>query len=161
MASEDSESNFGTTVRAFAFNGDETKFRAWEGKTRALAASKGFLLALTMAEREPGLTVEEFEYGEVQVPRAPPTGVPTGTGAAETRVAATSRPTTMAENRKYLARAAAWAYLVASCTKKAYSLIERAEGDPSLAWSILQEKYMATDAEENSRICPTHLRTAS
>ena len=34
-------------------------------------------------------------------------------------------------------------------TDKAYCLIERAEGDPFLAWSILQEKFMATDAEEN------------
>ena len=149
MVAEDSESNFGTTVRAFAFSGDETMFRSWEGKTLALAASKGFLLALTSAEKKPGLTVEEFEYGEVEEPGVQPTGVPVGTGA-EARVAATTtRPTTTAENRRYLARAAAWTYLVASCTDKAYALIERAEGDPFLAWTILQEKYMATDAEEN------------
>ncbi|KAI2511743.1 hypothetical protein MHU86_2637 [Fragilaria crotonensis] len=36
-----------------------------------------------------------------------------------------------------------------SCTDKALALIQRAAGDPSLAWSILQEKYCATDAEEN------------
>ena len=149
MVAEDSESNFGTTVRAFAFNGDETKFRAWEGKTLALAASKGFPLALTKEERQPGLTVEQFEYGEVEVPGVQPTGVPAGTGAVVPVVATTTRPTTAAENRKYLARAAAWTYLVASCTDKAYALMERAEGDPFLAWSILQEKYMATDAEEN------------
>ncbi|KAI2506458.1 hypothetical protein MHU86_7973 [Fragilaria crotonensis] len=59
------------------------------------------------------------------------------------------RPTTTAENRKYLAKAAAWTYLVASCTDKAYALIERCGGDPYKAWSILQEKYCATDAEEN------------
>jgi hypothetical protein len=53
------------------------------------------------------------------------------------------------ENRKYLARSAAWTYLVASCTDKAYALIERADGDPFKAWTILQEKYCATDAEEN------------
>ena len=29
----DSLSAYGTTVRAFAFDGDATKFRAWEGKT--------------------------------------------------------------------------------------------------------------------------------
>jgi hypothetical protein len=148
MVAEDLESNFGTTVRAFAFNGDETKFRAWEGKTLALSACKGFLLALTTAEREPGLTVEEFEYGEVEVPGTQPTGV-ADTGAETRVVATTTRPTTTVENRRYLARSAAWTYLVASCTDKAYSLIERAEGDPFLAWSILQEKYIATDAEEN------------
>jgi hypothetical protein len=125
------------------------EFRAWEGKTLALAASKGFLLALTTAERKPGLTVEEFEYGEVEVPGTQPTGVPAGTGAETRVVASTTRPTTTAENRRYLARSAAWTFLVASCTDKAYALIERAEGDPFLAWSILQEKYMATDAEEN------------
>ncbi|KAI2497189.1 gag-polypeptide of LTR copia-type [Fragilaria crotonensis] len=55
----------------------------------------------------------------------------------------------MSENRKYLAKAAAWTYLVASCTDKAYALIERCDGDPFKAWAILQEKYCATDAEEN------------
>ncbi|KAI2502225.1 hypothetical protein MHU86_12197 [Fragilaria crotonensis] len=60
-----------------------------------------------------------------------------------------TRATTSVENRKYLARAAAWTYLVASCTDKAYALIERADGDPFKAWTILQEKYCATDAEEN------------
>jgi hypothetical protein len=151
MVADDSESNFGTTVRAFAFNGDETKFRSWEGKTRALAGSKGFLLALTKAEARPGLTVEEYEYGEVEEPVRPATGAPAaGTGVAGiTAAPTTTRPTTSVENRKYLARAAAWTYLVASCTDKAYALIERAEGDPFKAWSILQEKYCATDAEEN------------
>jgi hypothetical protein len=108
VVAEDSESNFGTTVCAFAFNGDEIKFCAWEGKTLALAASKGFLLALTTAEREPGLTVEEFEYGEVEVPGVQPTGVPAGTGAETRAATSTTRPTTMAENRRYSARAAAW-----------------------------------------------------
>ncbi|KAI2509464.1 hypothetical protein MHU86_4965 [Fragilaria crotonensis] len=69
------------------------------------------------------------------------------TGGAAT--AATTRPTTAAENRKYLAKATAWTYLVASCTGTAYALIERCEGDPFKAWAILQEKYCATDAEEN------------
>ena len=55
MAVEDSDSNFGTTVRAFTFNGDDTKFRSWEGKTLALASSKGFMLALTRGETAPGL----------------------------------------------------------------------------------------------------------
>ena len=64
-------------------------------------------------------------------------------------LAATTRPTTAAENRKYLAKAAAWTYLVASCTDKAYALIERCDGDPFKAWAILQEKYCTTDAEEN------------
>jgi hypothetical protein len=59
------------------------------------------------------------------------------------------RPTTAAENRKYLARAAAWTYLVASCTDKANALIERCKGDPFMAWSILKEKCCATDVEEN------------
>jgi hypothetical protein len=142
MVTDDSESNFGTTVRAFAFNGDETKFRSWEGKTLALAGSKGFLLALTKAEARPGLTVEEYEYGEVEEPVRPATGAPVaGTGVAGiTAAPTTTRPTTSVENRKYLARAAAWTYLVASCTDKAYALIERAEGDPFKAWSILQEK---------------------
>ena len=152
MAVEDSDSNFGTTVRAFAFNGDDTKFRSWEGKTLALASSKGFLLALTRAEATPGLTVEQYEYGEVEEPvrlatRAPaePAGVAGVTVAPPVR----TRATTSVENRKYLARAAAWTYLVASCTDKAYALIERADGDPHKAWTILQEKYCATDAEEN------------
>ena len=32
---------------------------------------------------------------------------------------------------------------------KAYALIERCEGDLFKAWNILQEKYCATDTEEN------------
>ena len=146
MADETAESGggFGATVRAFAFDGDEVKYRSWEGKTLALASSKGFLLALTRESTGTVLTVEEFEYGQVEV--TPATAATTG-GVAGT--AAVMRPTTAAENRKYLARAAAWTYLVASCTDKAYALIERCEGDPFMAWSILQEKYCATDAEEN------------
>ena len=50
MVDDTQDTSFGSTVRAFAFDGDETKFRAWEGKTLALAGSKGFLLALTRAE---------------------------------------------------------------------------------------------------------------
>ena len=152
MAVEDSDSNFGTTVRAFAFNGDDTKFRSWEGKTLALASSKGFLLALTRVEAVPGLTVEQYEYGEVEEPVRLATGAPAETAGVAGVTAAPpvrTRPTTSVENRKYLARAAAWTYLVASCTDKAYALIERADGDPFKAWTILQEKYCATDAEEN------------
>jgi hypothetical protein len=81
MVDETQDTSFGSTVRAFAFDGDETKFRAWEGKTLALAGSKGFLLALTRAEVVRGLTVEEYEYGEVAVPllTATPVGeVPAG-----------------------------------------------------------------------------------
>jgi hypothetical protein len=147
------DSNFGTTVRAFAFNGDDTKFRPWEGKTLALASSKGFMLALTRAEAMPGQTVEQYEYGEVEKPVRLATGAPAETaGVAGVTVAAPpvqTRATTSVENRKYLARSAAWTYLVASCTDKAYALIERADGDPFKAWTILQEKYCATDAEEN------------
>lgn len=124
---ESKESTFGATIRAFAFDGDETKFRAWEGKTLALASSKSFLLALTKAEATKGLTAEEFENAEVEVPGVettdPVTGVPTVT-------ASTTRVTTALENRKYAARAAALIYLVASCTDKAYALIERCAGDP-------------------------------
>ena len=141
MVDEQSESGYGTTVRAFAFDGDEAKYRSWEGKTLALAGSKGFLLALTKPGTGRALTVEEYEYGEVEVPGMDVTG-----GAV---TAATTRPTTAAENRKYLAKATAWTYLVASCTDKAYALIERCTGDPFKAWAILQEKYCATDAEEN------------
>ena len=86
-------------------------------------------------------TVEEYEYGEVEVSGLDVTG-----GAV---TAATIRPTTAAENRKYIAKAAAWTYLVTSCTDKANALIERCEGDPFKAWSILKEKYCDTDAEEN------------
>ena len=139
----ESGTGFGATVRAFAFDGDEVKYRSWEGKTLALASSKGFLLALTRESTGTALTVEQFEYGEVQV--TPATAATTGGGAA---TAVVMRPTTAAENRKYLARAAAWTYLVASCTDKAYALIERCKGDPYMAWSILQEKYCATDAAE-------------
>jgi Zinc knuckle len=141
MVNEQSESGYGTSVRAFAFDGDEAKYRSWEGKTLALAGSKGFLLALTKAGTGRALTVEEYEYGEVEVPGMAVTGGET--------TAATTRPTTAAENRRYSAKAAAWTYLVASCTDKAYGLIERCAGDPFKAWAILQEKYCATDAEEN------------
>ena len=136
----ESRGGFGTTVRTFVFDGDEVKYRSWEGKTPlALANLKEFLLALPRESTGTALTVEEFEYGEFEVT--------TGGGAA---TAAVMRPTTAAENRKYLARAAAWTYLVlASCTDKVYALIKRCEGDPYMAWSILQEKYCATDAEEN------------
>ena len=68
MVDEQSESGYGTTtVRAFAFDGDEVKYRSWEGKTLALSASKGFLLVLTKAGTGRALTVEEYEYGEVEV----------------------------------------------------------------------------------------------
>ena len=87
--------------------------------------------------------IEQFEYGKVKVTLAT---VPTTGGAA---VAAVMRSTTAAENRKYLSRAAAWTYWVTSCTYKAYALIKRCEGDPFMAWPMLQEKYCATDAEEN------------
>ncbi|KAI2503512.1 hypothetical protein MHU86_10894 [Fragilaria crotonensis] len=116
MVEEQTESGFGTTVRAFAFDGDETKYRSWEGKTLALAGSKGFLLALTKESTGTALTVEEFEYGVVEVPGVAVTGGAVG--------APTTRPTTMSENRK-------------------------CDGDPFKAWAILQEKYCATDAEEN------------
>ena len=140
------ESTFGSTIRAFAFDGDETKFRSWEGKTLALASSKSFLLALTKAELTKGLTAEEFENAEVEVPGVAMTDPATG---EPTVAASTMRPTTVMENRKYNARAAAWTYLVASCTDKAYALIERCAGDPFASWTILQEKYCSTDAEEN------------
>ena len=140
------ESTFGSTIRAFAFDGDETKFRSWEGKTLALASSKSFLLALTKAELTKGLTAEEFENAEVEVPGVAMTDPATG---EPTVAASTMRPTTVMENRKYNARAAPWTYLVASCTDKAYALIERCVGDPFAAWTILQEKYCSTDAEEN------------
>jgi hypothetical protein len=147
MVVEDSDTSsaYGTTVRAFAFDGDATKFRAWEGKTLAFASAKGFSLALTKAETSKGLTVEEYEYGEVTLTAAQVRAATTETGTAATG----TRPTTPAENRRYIARTAAWTYLVSSCTDKAYALIERCEGDPYKAWNILQEKYCATDAEEN------------
>ncbi len=117
------------------------KYHSWEGKTLALAASKGFVLALTKAGTGRALAVEEYEYGEVEVPGMDVTG-----GAV---TAATTRPTTEVDNRKNLGMTTAWTYLVANCTGKVYALIERCEGDPFKAWAILQEKYCATDAEEN------------
>jgi hypothetical protein len=113
----------------------------------AFASAKGFSLALTKEETSKGLTVEEYEYGEVTLTAAQlrAATAETGTGAGATG----TRPTTTAENRRYIARTAAWTYLVSSCTDKAYALIERCEGDPFKAWTILQEKYCATDAEEN------------
>ncbi|KAI2492047.1 hypothetical protein MHU86_22506 [Fragilaria crotonensis] len=146
---EQKEATFGSTIRAFAFDGDETKFRSWEGKTIALAGSKGFLLALTKAPTATGLTAEEFENGEVVVLGALLTGGGVDATGAPLRAASTTRTPTTAENRKYSARAAAWTYLVASCSDKAYALIERSAGDPFMAWTILQEKYCSTDAEEN------------
>ncbi len=112
MVDEQSESGYSTTVCAFApFDGDEAKYRSWEqGKTLALAGSKGFLLALTKSGTGRALTVEEYEYRGVEVPGMAVTG-----GAV---TAAKTRPTTTAENRKYLAKAATWTYLVASCTDK-------------------------------------------
>ena len=74
MVDEQSESGYGTTVRGFAFDGDEAKYRSWEGKTIALAGSKGFLLALTKIGIGMTLTVEEYEYGEVEVPGMDVTG---------------------------------------------------------------------------------------
>ncbi len=93
------ESTFGSTIRAFAFDGgDETKFRSWEGKTLALASSKPFLLALTKAELTKGLTAEDFEKAEVVVPGVAMTDPATG---EPTVAASTMRPTTVMENRKY------------------------------------------------------------
>ena len=68
MMEEYRESTFGATIKAFAFDGDETKFRSWEGKTLALASSKAFLLALTKAELTKGLTAEEFETLRLKSP---------------------------------------------------------------------------------------------
>jgi Zinc knuckle len=141
MVAEQPESMFGTSVRAFMFDGDEAKYRSWEGKTLALAGSTGFLLALTKESAGTTLTAEEYEYGEVEVPGLVMTGGAVG--------APTTRSPTSAECRKYLAKTAAWTYLVASCTDKAYALIERCDGDPFKGWTILKEKYCATDAEEN------------
>ena len=44
MADKTAESRggFGTTVRAFAFDGDEVENRSWEGKTLVLASRKDF-----------------------------------------------------------------------------------------------------------------------
>ena len=162
FASTDKETPYqGATVRAFAFDGDETKFRTWEGKSIALASAKGFLLALTQEPKMKMLTVEEFEYGEVIVYTTsaaslkvqPDVTTSSQEGSTTTvkraATASTTRATTSSENRQYLARASAWTYLVASCTGKAYALIEHCQGDPAKAWKILQEKYCATDAEEN------------
>jgi hypothetical protein len=165
FASSDKETPYqGATVRAFAFDGDETKFRTWEGKSIALASAKGFLLALTQEPKMKMLTVEEFEYGEVTVYTTstaslkikPDDATSSQEGATVVKRAPTAsttgtstRATTSSENRQYLARASAWTYLVASCTGKAYALIEHCQGDPAKAWKILQEKYCATDAEEN------------
>jgi hypothetical protein len=56
--------------------------------------------------------VEEYEYGELEVPGMDVTG-----GAVSTD--ATTQLTTAVENRKYLGKATALTYLVASCTGKA------------------------------------------
>ncbi len=92
------ESTFGSTIRAFAFDGDETKFRSWEGKSLALASSKSFLLALAKAELTKGLTAEEFENAEVEVPRMKLTDPAAG---EPTFAASTMRPPWVMENRKY------------------------------------------------------------
>jgi hypothetical protein len=122
MAVEDSDSNFETTVRAFAFNGDNTKFRSWEGKTLALASSKGFMLVLTRGETVPGLTVEQYKYGEVEDPARLATGAPPAetAGVAGVTVAplVRTRPTTSFKIRKNLACAAAWTYLKKKLIKK-------------------------------------------
>jgi hypothetical protein len=103
----DSGTGFGTTVRAFAFNGDEVRYRSEVGKTLALASLKGFLLALVTKE----------STGTALLKVTPAMAPTTGGGLAG---AAVMRPTTAAENRKYLAsRAAAWTCLVASCNNKA------------------------------------------
>ena len=39
---DDIDTSFGTTVRAFKFDGDESTFRVWESRTLALAEAKGF-----------------------------------------------------------------------------------------------------------------------
>jgi hypothetical protein len=58
-----SGTGFGSTVREFAFDGIEVKYRSWEGKALALASSKGFLLLLLTRETTGmALTVEQFEY---------------------------------------------------------------------------------------------------
>ena len=124
FASTDKETPYqGATVRAFAFDGDETKFRTWEGKSIALASAKGFLLALTQEPKMKMLTVEEFEYGEVIVYTTsaaslkvqPDVTTSSQEGSTTTvkraATASTTRATTSSENRQYLARASAWTYL--------------------------------------------------
>ena len=80
----DTLSAYGTTVRACNFEGNATKFRAWEGKTLAFASSKGFSLAITKAETSKGLTVKEYEYGEVTLTAAQMRAATTETGTAGT-----------------------------------------------------------------------------
>ena len=132
MVDKQSESGYGTTLCAFAFNGNKAKYPSWEAKTIALAGLKGFLLALTKTGIGRALTIKEYEYREVEVPGMDATG-----GAFNT---AMTHPTTAAENHKYLAKAAAWTYLVGSCTDKAYTLIERCKGDPFKVWSLHEER---------------------
>jgi hypothetical protein len=54
----------GVSIKAFELNRDATKFRIWEGKTLALAKSRGFFIALTT---DIGLTIthEEYKFGVV------------------------------------------------------------------------------------------------
>ena len=121
----------GVSIKALEFNGDATKFRIWEGKTLALAKSRGFFIALTT---DIGLTIthEEYEFGAV---------IDSNTKS--------ERTPTLTEIRKYTSKQNAWAYLTSSCKGVAYGLIEHCNDNPFKAWSILQEKYMASDAESN------------
>ena len=151
--SEDADTSFGTTVRAFKFNGDETTFRIWESRTLALAEAKGFLSALTKIPDEPGITADQYEDGEV-VEFGPPSS--DGFSPQPMR----TRPCTTKEIRRYQARTAANTYLFSSCDGKAYSLIERYAGDPARAWNVLKDKFRSTDAEENYPMLSEKLSTS-
>ena len=150
---EENDTSFGTTVRAFKFNGDETLFCIWESRTLALAEAKGFLSALTKVPDEPGLTADQYEDGEVS--EVGPTGSD-GIPPQSVRV----RPCTTKEIRRYQARTAANTYLFSSCDGKAYALIEKHAGDPARAWSVLKDKYRSTDAEENYPMLSEKLSTS-
>ena len=134
-ADEVNDGTASTTVRAFEFDGSDRKWRVWEVKTLALARSKGFLLALTVEEEKGSvITTEEFEAGGTTSAK-----VAEGSGSVDDEPEDVFTELTMRQKNKYLAQSAAWTYLVASYTGKAFGPIERHTGDHFKAWGVLQE----------------------
>ncbi len=90
------------------------------------------------------MTTDKFEAGETTSAK-----VAEGSGSVDDEPEDVFTELTMKQKSKYLAQPAAWTYLVASYTVKAFGLIKRHTGYPLKAWGVVQEKFCATDVEAN------------
>jgi hypothetical protein len=115
------EERFEVSVKYILFDGSESAWREWKGKTMAFALKRGFKKAL---EADVPLIKEEEYYEE---------------------------STTEKQKREYKANVDAYSYLAMSCTGTAYGHIENCrstrapDGDACEAWNALISRYESSD----------------